>query len=846
MKFLHTVLCLWLGLTAASTRAAEAPPVAVRIASGGQAQQPVVVSEAASPRVQKAASTLAHYLQRITGAPFEIRTGDGTAGIAVGLAADFQRLPSPEAWRAPRATQRENYLLRSHPNGLYLLGATDLAVEHAVWDLLYRLGYRQFFPGQRWEVVPAAGELSIAVSAIEAPDYLARRIWYGFGPWDYASEPYAAWCARNRVTSGVVLNSGHAYGAIAAAKRAEFARHPEFFALVGEKRQPPGEGSKFCIGNPALRELVVEYAMEYFHRDPEADSISMDPSDGGGWCQCDKCAALGSVTDRALTLANQVAEAVNRRWPGKLVGMYAYNYHSPPPSIGVHPNVVISVATSFLRGGLTLDEIIQGWSSKGAALGIREYYSVNTWDRDMPGRARGSDLAYLARTIPEFHARGARYLSAESSDNWGPNGLGYYVAARILWDVREAERLPQIVDDFLARAFGPAKGPMGEFYQQLDGSRDHPVLDDQLGRMYRHLAAARQLANTPEIRARVEDLLLYTRYADLYDRYAQAQGDRRQAAFEALIRHAYRMRTTMLVHAKALYRDLDARDKTVSIPPQARIEVPEGRNPWKSSHPFAEEELEGFLAEGIAGRPLAKIDFELARFSGDLVPAGPLRLPAVRPGETGAGRGQQTFFTWVDRAPGTIELRVTGGLIAHYRDRGNVRIALWKVGGVGTSGERETKVAEDRSVPPDGAEHVVRLAAQEPGLHKITLSDGNDMTRAAWPPGTPFTFRSSMDEPINQSGRWSLYFYVPRGTQVIGLLGGGSGRIVDPAGKPALRLEGRKPGYHSLAVPPGLDGKLWKIEQASGAVRLLTVPPCLARSGDELLLPSEVVRRDGM
>ncbi len=29
-------------------------------------------------------------------------------------------------------------------------------------------------------------------------------------------------------------------------------------------------------------------------------------------------------------------------------------------------------------------------------------------------------------------------MSAESSDNWGPNGLGYYPAARMLWDVDEA------------------------------------------------------------------------------------------------------------------------------------------------------------------------------------------------------------------------------------------------------------------------------------------------------------------------------------------------------------------------------------------------------------------------
>jgi len=135
----------------------------------------------------------------------------------------------------------------------------------------------------------------------------------------------------------------------------------------------------------------------------------------------------------------------------------------------------------------------------------------------------------------------------------------------------------------------------------------------------------------------------------------------------------------------------------------------------------------------------------------------------------------------------------------------------------------------------------VRLQARSGGLHRISVSDGGDMTRVAWSPGTPITLRSSLDDPLNLSGRWTLYFYVPPGTKRIGLFGGGAGRILDPEGQPALVLDQRKPGYYSISVPPGQDGRLWKIDRASGAVRLLTVPPYLARSPDELLLPQEVV-----
>ncbi len=586
--------------------------------------------------------------------------------------------------------------------------------------------------------------------------------------------------------------------------------------------------------------------MRRFAADPTADSVSMDPSDGGGWCECEACRKIGTPSDRAVRLANEVATSLERRFPDKLVGIYAYNYHSPPPHIEVHPRVVVSVATAFIKGGLKLDDLLTGWSQRGATLGIREYYSVHTWDRDLPGKARGSRIAYLKQTIPDFHRRGARYLSAESSDNWGPNGLGYFLAARMMWDVTEAERTDALIDDFLANCFGAAERPMREFYRQLDGSRAHLVFDDQLGRMFRALGEAREIAKSdPGVSRRLDDLLLYARYVDLFNRYSEAKGPPRQAAFEKLIRHTYRMRETMMVHAKAAYRDIAARDKLVSVPMNAGWNVPEAKNHWKSSDPFTREELDAFLREGIEGRRLVKLDFEPVEFSDDLVPATGLHLREVQAGEVARGRGTQTFYTFAGKAPAKIELQVTGGLIAHYRDRGNVHVQLWKLGGPSQTGEQETLISEDRSAPPDGVKRKVTLALREAGPHRITVSDGGDMTSVAWTPRTRVCWKSSLQEPINTNGRWTLYFYVPKGTRVIGLFGGGPAAIVDPNGRAALKVEDRQANFHSVRVPAGLDGKLWSVSRAAGSIRLLTVPPYLARTGAELLLPREVVQRDG-
>ncbi len=546
------------------------------------------------------------------------------------------------------------------------------------------------------------------------------------------------------------------------------------------------------------------------------------------------------------TLGTEVAAAISAKYPDKYVGMFAYNQHSPPPNTRVHSHVIVSVATAFIKGGLSFDEILRGWSEKGATLGVREYYSVNVWDRDQPGHARGGNLDYLRRTIPEFHAGGARFMSAESSENWGPNGLGYYLAARMMWDVGEAKNIDALVDDFLARAFGPARAPMREFYQQIDGSKPHLVVDDQLGRMFRALDQARKLADSPAIHARLDDLTLYAQYCSLYHHYAMSSDAERQAAFETLIRFAYRIRGTMMIHSLALYRDLAARDKTVKIPTEAAWNVPDGKNPWKSSEPFTAAAIADFVAQGIAAHKLVELNFKPAEFSSDYVPAAAkLHFPELLAGDVGPGRGVQTFYTYVEKAPVALQLKITGGLIPHYRDRGNVKVDVWKVGGASETGERETPAGSDRSTPPDGNEHAVTLPLKDTGLYKLTVSDGDDRTRVTWPADQPMTIVSTQQTPINKRyEQWMQYFYVPQGTRQIGLFGGQHGEVRDSHDRALFWLNGREPNFYSVDVPEGEDGKVWRVRYVRGSLHLLTVPPCFASTPQGLLLPKEVVQRD--
>jgi len=133
----------------------------------------------------------------------------------------------------------------------------------------------------------------------------------------------------------------------------------------------------------------------------------------------------------------------------------------------------------------------------------------------------------------------------------------------------------------------------------------------------------------------------------------------------------------------------------------------------------------------------------------------------------------------------------------------------------------------------------------QPGLYKINIKDGNDRTMVKWPKGQTMTVVSMQENPINKFyGLWMGYFYVPKGTKVIGLFGGEHGEVRDSQDRPHFWLNGREPNFYSVPVPPGEDGKFWRVRYCRGSVRLLTVPPYFAQTPAELLLPEEVVKKD--
>ena len=791
----------------------------VALARHGEAMLPIVIPATPSEETRQLAAELAEGLRKITGAEFRIVTsGEAVKGIVMGTAGEWPGLiPQAEEGMDERYT-RDDYLLRSGPHGLSLVGRSATGLSHALWGFLHSLGFRQFFPGPHWEIWPRQQELSVQVDRYERPDYYFREV--TMLEWQENRESIAQWKVRNRMASGFRLKTGHAYDAIIRRHAAFFKEHPQ--AVTPENKLDPTY--------PGVIPLVIGDALEQLRHSP--DSVSMDPSDHGGW-RADS--PLGSPSNQAVTLANEVARGIGEAYPHGKVGIYAYNEHSPAPTVAVDPRVIVSVATSFIKGGFTVDQLLDAWQAKGATVGIRDYMSVWLWAKDYPGQSRANDLDYLFRTIPHYHAQGARFWRAESTPSWAANGLGLYLVSRLLWDVEAAQDREALLADFFGRSFGKAAEPMRRYFDEcLLAQARAPLSEDLVGRMYRHLEAALSHTDRLEERQRIGDFVLYTRYLELAFNVKGKPRRERRSILAELGNFSYRARRSHMLSGRWILREF--RKPNDAIDPIAAT-APAGEHPLKQNdEPITEEELKEYVARGIADNRL--LDFTPRSFEGPLRP-----FPAAR--RTGAMTdaeapapvvlvGSNRFYLYMDQ--GGAEARFDVKVISKNGNRGPARVALYP-----PDEDEETSPLASAEAPADRRQHTVRLSCTEPGLYRVEITaPGN--TEISWPQGQ----RVAMPQETLTTAklvRQDFFFYVPGGTkEVSGYSANRSGRIFSPDGRVLHSFERQKaPEYFSISVPDGLDGAWWQMKGVAGEKRLMNVPAFLARRAEEGLVPRDAL-----
>jgi hypothetical protein len=564
----------------------------------------VLVKDGAKPMaivvgsVKEPAAELQRYLERISGVKSPLTPAQaGASGIYVGLAADFPWLSFKDTDRLGK----EGFLLQSDGKSLFVIGKETAGVQHGVTTLLQTLGCRWYFPGKVWEVVPERKTISGSWDTRQTPSFpRQRKIWYGFGASPSCAADLQEWERHNRMGVPNPVTIGHSWHGLD--PKTDFAKHPDWFAEVKGKRQP----SKPCYSHPEVIERAIQFSLAQAAKG--VPMISMTPPDGLGFCECERCRAvcregkpyqefgatfahrpdgvLVNVTSETLfAFINKIAEAVSAKYPKTTIGCYAYSAYSHPPSFRLHPNVFLQTTTAYRRTPLTLGEQLQAFEKAGAEAGIRGYFSVYQWDWDGPVVNKGElMLPRLVDDLRFYQKHNVRSINAEASNNWAPRGLGYYLAAQVMWDVNAEPKA--LIADFYDKAFGPAALPMERYYVRWLGpsvavrtkptpAKPDPIVKDEkagdelgvaaakkfdaekLKAAYRDLDdAVRLVKDLPEHRARVDHLRLYAHYLFLRVRVEQVgktgnKDEIRNAVRDETIFGARLMKTNM-IHARPL------------------------------------------------------------------------------------------------------------------------------------------------------------------------------------------------------------------------------------------------------------------------------------------------------
>ncbi len=354
----------------------------------GKATSRIVLPDNAGPAEKHAASELAVYLEKVTGAKLNIGSAPSKELYNVYLGtAGAKNVPRSAAIdQAVARLQDDGFVLAADKDGLRIVGKKPVGVLYGVYEILKNhADVRWFAPGSDFEYCPKKPTVTVAEQVtVRNPWFKVRNL---SGVCCKGSSKITAtwdWLVRNGMNIGMgkgQYNSadmrlelekrgaelsnggGHCFSTLLSDKL--FDEHPEYFALINGKRtpqsgkldilpgqhQPGGQANQPCTSNPKVVEIMAKSLAGILDASLNPRGMyRIGNNDSQGWCQCDKCAALDPleekenqyVSTRFYTLCNQLAAEVYKTHPDAEFMTFAYqNFQYPPIGVIPDPRFVI-------------------------------------------------------------------------------------------------------------------------------------------------------------------------------------------------------------------------------------------------------------------------------------------------------------------------------------------------------------------------------------------------------------------------------------------------------------------------------------------------------------------------
>ena len=294
------------------------------------------------------------------------------------------------------------------------------------------------------------------------------------------------WAARNRMNSNSARLDARHGGRVRFADgffvhtfarlvppQKYFATHPEYFSLVNGKRQ--NGYAQLCSTNEDVIRICTEEIRAAMRAQPEATVFSVSQNDADMHCECPRCQALarqeGSQGAPVLNLANRVAAAIEKEFPGKVVETLAYQWtRRAPKKMRPRPNVIVrlcSIECCFSHPLATCDspqnrafrEDLAAWSKVSDRLWVWDYATdFSNYLLPFPNqRVRRPNIRFYVAN----HVKGIFEQDTYETADSELAALGAYLTAKFLWDPDYDQ--DRAMNEFLAGYYGAAARPIRKY-----------------------------------------------------------------------------------------------------------------------------------------------------------------------------------------------------------------------------------------------------------------------------------------------------------------------------------------------------------------------------------------------
>ena len=770
--------------------------------------------------------------------PFSFSVSPATAFTGSGiLVVNLKKLHYPKLTGIPTQLKSfgpEGIYIKGTNQSVVLAGNSNLALQQGIYIYLEQLGYRWLAPGEDWEVVPNIRTPYKNIEILTQPHYEWRSVFnaHGFADRAKMEEDYYSWAKRNRMGGSFKMWLGHAYDDIVQRNQQVFKEHPEYFSEPVAKGAIP-VNPKFNVANEHLVRFIAEDAVKRFDRirekDPAMKLLSMEPSDGGGFCSSSACKSIGSASDQVFYLANQAAKSLRKKYPDAWVGSYAYNQHILPTRFSLEPNVFVMVTNGFNYSKYNTYELLELWGKKAKKTGIYEYLSVYEWDNDLPGQMGAANTDFLKKSLKKYYDKGARAYIGESVMGWVSKGWGQYLLTRLLWDIKtDVEGLKT---EFFRSAFGEAAPMMRKIYEDWENPGQRIPSDNTLADWLKLADEASAKATNEKISRRIDLVKMYLHYVVLY-RNMKKNSSREK--YIELMQYAYRN------YESGAFATLPA---MVSLGNQSGFPglgfYDAASSEWKTNkNPLSKREIQSNFQSDMAS--IRKIEgIKTFKPTTSFIELGTITNVTNKKYHT----APNTFW---HPTSFIISIKTKGShnsLNIGHGSAVNPGIArpltmdfyLLKNGTPSTDDKPDYRIEQTQ----EGGDQDFSLAALAPGDYLLKIDDLRKQFLISFSPSIKYSVVAGPNPALQTTsagGMNTFYFYVPAGVKKFVIHKSVVLNLASPAGR-AIDRSNRKEESFEVVVGPGEHG-IWQINGQAGVIYIEGVPPYFGTHPTRMLVPS--------